>query len=556
MIQTPQVGAFSAWERTMSKHRANLDALIKREDLGIAPSSETGPGRRGGELYFNNLVEGANIFAILRKPDFQRDTCDWSADSIMELIKNQLDDDLIPAIILWKSANNEIFVIDGAHRLSALIAWVNDDYGAGAMSRRFFGDRISCAQKKAHDHTKQLVENEIGSYKLLEGFIKDKKNATKEQIKRANAIGSVAIRTQWVEGGPEKAEKAFVRINQGGSVIDETEKEIIKARDGAECIATRALLRAGTGHQYWWKFSNPGKNQVVELAKQIHDLLFLPEIEENKRAYEILPMAGNSYSRETMSTLYDLIFVANQISREAPEQVKNEPVKTVQNKTILYLQTILNLAKIMLSNEKQSLGLHPAIYCYTATGKFQPAAFFAEIQLVQNMGGTKESLQKFSKAREKFEDFLVDNKYFLNQLIHKLGSRTRGLPRISKLYLMALKCAEQGMTSDQTKETILKDADFAQLSEYASRHIPGKSGDFQSTAKAAVKLREILSTAGRCPECGARMHPFGTTVDHKIRKEDGGASDSDEGQSMHPFCNSGVKERREAKAKKKKQQTA
>jgi len=37
--------------------------------------------------------------------------------------------------------------IDGAHRLSALIAWVNDDYGAGAISQRFFGDNISVAQK-------------------------------------------------------------------------------------------------------------------------------------------------------------------------------------------------------------------------------------------------------------------------------------------------------------------------------------------------------------------------------------------------------------------------
>jgi len=45
---------------------------------------------------------------------------------------------LIPAIILWNSGRY-IFTIDGAHRLSALIAWVLDDYGDGIISQTFFG---------------------------------------------------------------------------------------------------------------------------------------------------------------------------------------------------------------------------------------------------------------------------------------------------------------------------------------------------------------------------------------------------------------------------------
>jgi hypothetical protein len=547
MIHQPHVLSERLFIEPMAKQRVNLDALIRREDLEIRADEGTDQSRAGGDLAFGNLKEGDNTFEILRKPDFQRDTCDWSPEAVVELVKNQLDDELIPAVILWKSPNNEIFTIDGAHRLSALIAWVNDDYGTGAASRRFFGDKIPAAQQKAAEYTKQLIDTEVGSFKLLEGFIRNKRGATALQIRRANAIGSSKIRTQWVLGGADKAQDSFLRINRGGVAIDDTEKEIILARDQPECIATRALLRAGTGHQYWWKFSKRAKTQVVDLASRIHDLLFLPQFEDSTKAYELLPMAGNSYSREKLTTLYDLIFVANQIPGGGP---KAQNIKAVQDKTIIYLKTILELAQLALSNEPGSLGLHPAVYCYTATGKFQPAAFFAELALIQQLKNARNGLHDFTKHRAQFEDFLVEHKYLLNQLIHKLGSRTRGLPRVSKLYSMVLQGVGDGFTSAKIKRKIFADGDFVHLKDLSSKHGSG-SGGFSSSAKAAVRLREILNQAGRCPECGARIHPFGSTIDHDERASDGGASDSDNGQSMHPFCNSGVKERRIAEAKKK-----
>src|SRR5207249_2006063 len=108
--------------------------------------------------------------------------------------------------------------------------------------------------------------------------------------------------------------------------------------------------------------------------------------------------------------------------------------------------------------------------------------------------------------------------YFLNQLIHRLGSRTRGLPRVSKLYSMVLQGVENGTSAAKIKKTILSDRDFAHLKDVASRHKSG-SGEFSSAAKAAARLREILKQATRCPECQARIHAFGCTVDHEERNE-------------------------------------
>lgn len=41
-----------------------------------------------------------------------------------------------------------IFVIDGSHRVSSLVAWVNDDYGDGEISKTFFKDEIPNEQKR------------------------------------------------------------------------------------------------------------------------------------------------------------------------------------------------------------------------------------------------------------------------------------------------------------------------------------------------------------------------------------------------------------------------
>lgn len=55
------------------------------------------------------------------------------------MIESFVNDELVPAIILWRNQGGYIFVIDGAHRLSSLGAWINDDYGDGPISISFMG---------------------------------------------------------------------------------------------------------------------------------------------------------------------------------------------------------------------------------------------------------------------------------------------------------------------------------------------------------------------------------------------------------------------------------
>jgi hypothetical protein len=120
------------------KMKLALDALIPREDFDVKDESGLSVGRNKMTISVPELEYDSFFFSAIKKPDFQRETNEWEPDKVYELVKSFLDGELVPAVILWKSISNYIFVIDGSHRLSALAAWINDDYGDGLISRQYF----------------------------------------------------------------------------------------------------------------------------------------------------------------------------------------------------------------------------------------------------------------------------------------------------------------------------------------------------------------------------------------------------------------------------------
>ncbi len=122
----------------MPTHMVNLDALIPREDFAVDDPQKERPLEEGGKLKIVELEPGSVMYKWLRKPDFQRTTAQWPPKKVAAFVKSFLSGDLIPALIFWQSSTGGVFVIDGAHRLSALIAWVHDDYGDQGISLPFW----------------------------------------------------------------------------------------------------------------------------------------------------------------------------------------------------------------------------------------------------------------------------------------------------------------------------------------------------------------------------------------------------------------------------------
>ena len=200
-----------------------LDALIGRDDFEVQDQSYSSQGPHKSTLSYTDFEIPGFFFASLRKPDFQRETNEWDGEKVKDLIESFLDGDLVPAIILWKYADSYTFVIDGAHRISAIAAWVNDDYGDGRISRKFFDNAIPEAQLEAADKARTLIHQEIGSYREFKDFLFDPENAPEHMKRRLKNFGTRALQLQWVDGDSKKAEDSFFKINQKSTPISETE---------------------------------------------------------------------------------------------------------------------------------------------------------------------------------------------------------------------------------------------------------------------------------------------------------------------------------------------
>jgi hypothetical protein len=82
------------------------------------------------------------------------------------------------------------------------------------------------------------------------------------------------------------------------------------------------------------------------------------------------------------------------------------------------------------AGQASSLGLHPAVYFYSATGRHQPTSFLAVVNLMKEFE-TKNYFATLTRHRRKFEDFLIAHKDFPNQIVVSSGSGLKGYAKPS-----------------------------------------------------------------------------------------------------------------------------
>ncbi len=518
----------------------NLDALIRRDDFDIVEStSQSSPPQT---MQVRDLERDAFFYSTLRKPDFQRETASWSPRKIKDFVKTFVDGDLIPAIILWRSQGST-FIIDGAHRLSALIAWVNDDYGDGELSRNFFTSVIAPEQIKIADKTRKLINKEIGSYRDHQFAIKFPDKSKSETVARAKMLGQVSVTLQWVTGNSEKAEASFFKINQEAVPIDRTELRLLRARNKPNALAARAIIRAGTGHEYWSKFDDSKRAEIKSLAKEIHANLFTPILSTPIKTLD-LPVAGQSYSAQTLPLVFELVNLANS------ERLKGVADDATGDETIRFLKSVRRISNIISGNHPSSLGLHPVVYFYSAEGRFQPTSFLAILALLK-MIDEHHAFPKFTRHRAVFEDFILKYKNFSNQVTSKWGSGVKGFDKLADLYASISTLIMKGVPEAEILKAIKHDKVFGFLTPVVYSQ-PEIGADFNIDTKSQAYLRAAIETPIKCEICGARLHTKSISIDHKVRKEDGGQGDLENAQTTHPYCNTGYKESEHAKATKAK----
>lgn len=526
-------------------NRLVMDAMIKRADFwqkGSAKSPESSASAKpASSITFENLRSDSNFVLSLRKPDFQRETNQWNVTQALGFLQSFLDGDLVPSVILWLSDDGFIFAIDGAHRLSALRAWIEDDYGDGPLSIAFFGGEIPEEQKRAAKAMRTIVEKQIGSYRSL----KDKLSAraTNPDIeydlktsKRLKHLGSRQLELQWVNGDAEIAEASFFKINTQGTPLDKTEAKLLRNRDRAPAIAARSIVRAATGHKYWSKFDEPTRIKIESLASETNVLLFQPEYSNPIRTLQ-LPLGGSASTLDALSLLIKLLSITEGTQTDRKPNIEDSESDLDGTLTITALKNALGTLKRISGNEGASLGLHPVVYFYSDRGQYMPDFFLGMAYLIKGklINNDNDFFKKFTVGRAKIEEFLISNKALIAQMLQQISSRVR-TERVADIINYLVANAEDGVTIEGVASAARLKGSIVDLRE----KVEGKS--FSSTSKSTIMLRQALQNPLRCPICSGLLEPsMSVSYDHIERKEDGGDGDDENGQLSHPYCNTGFK---------------
>jgi hypothetical protein len=339
-----------------------LDALIPREDFEVKDDS-SGTTRNISTIGVKDLEYDSFFFAALRKPDFQRETNEWDANRVLSLIESFISGDLIPAVILWRSSASYTFVIDGAHRISALASWINNNYGDGKISKQFYDSMIPREQIEGADITRKMVQKKIGLFSDYQLASRNPEKVEPHIAEKAKSIGTLAIQLQWVEGDAKKAENSFFKINQQAAYIDKTELKLLNARRKPNGISTRAILRSGKGHKYWSSYSPVCQEEIQNLAKEINDIIFQPALTNPIKTLD-LPLGGKNFSSQGQSLILELV---NKTNNHADTDKLADDSNGLQ--TINFLKNCLKVVRRMNSVHASSLGLHPAVYLYSKDGR-------------------------------------------------------------------------------------------------------------------------------------------------------------------------------------------
>ena len=513
--------------------KVNIDALIPREDFEVVETIN--PGKKKETISIEDLKLNSFFRSLLRKPDFQRETNEWDGAKIIQFIESFISDDLIPAIILWRSSSGYIFTIDGSQRLSSLIAWINDDYGDGKISKQFYDGIIPDEQIDVAERTRKAIRKKIGAYEDYESVLTNPKTVKPEIVKKAMNLGALAVQLQWVEGGVKKAETSFFKINREAAPINQTEMKLLESRKKPNSIAARAIIRSGKGHKYWSQFSPENQDKIQELAKEINEILFSPKLDTPIKTLDI-PIGGKLLSAQTLPLILDFVNITNGIetdSKETPPD-DNDGIQTIK-----ILHKTRGIAQKINSIHPSSLGLHPIVYFYSLDGRHKTASFYSIVSFVMELY-EKNIIDDFIKVRGDFESILLEYDFLVQQINRKYRSAIKSYPRIKDYYFKIIEMLNNGIQKENVISEIINTKDFEYLTLLKNKNeiITNK---FSSERKSAVFIKDAITHANKCKICNGYIHKNALTIDHIIRKEDGGLGIIDNGQIAHPYCNTTFK---------------
>ena len=359
-------------------------------------------------------------------------------------------------------------------------------------------------------------------------------------VQRGRSMGTRSLSLQWVVGDAEKAESSFFKINTQGTPLDSTEELLLRNRRRPVAIAARSILRAGTGHKYWSGFDETSASQIVQLSKDVHQLIFKPDLTQPIKTLQ-LPLGGAVSPINALELLLKLVTLCN-VSQSKPfPKIEDFPEDNDGSATHQVLKNCHKIMSWLTGNDPSSLGLHPAVYFYNDQGRHSGDMLLAFVSLVARKLATnqKQFFSEFTTQRSKIESFLIVLKPYLAILINAVTSRSR-VQKLAEFLESMVSRAKDGKNLDVAwaVDQIAPNSRAKILNVTAA----SEGTIFSKETKSAIFLKESLESAIKCHICQGFLEPTSSiSYDHDTRVSEGGRASAENGKLTHPYCNTGVK---------------
>lgn len=195
------------WRKEMNS--LNLDFLIKKEQVGEEDRSSIKINEKNNNIIsLNDLLGGSAFLSSIRKPIHQRQIS-WEMSTIINYLEGVIEGGTVVIVHVLKLNDDKVLLIEGAHRLSALIGWVNDDYGDGTLSIK--NNNITEEDRQNAEKIRSYINDRIGAY---------------EEKKHTQKTKAIKIHLNYIDKLNEsELSQIYEGINQKSTVEVETVKE-------------------------------------------------------------------------------------------------------------------------------------------------------------------------------------------------------------------------------------------------------------------------------------------------------------------------------------------
>lgn len=576
------------------QNKVYLDHLIKRDSLLYTPSIEKSESQRNDNdkpyLEIKDLVAKDSLRLSwqndLRKPDFQRSTSAWTPEDCVDLLEAVIEEQVVPSIILWRSPDKKVYVLDGGHRISVLLAWVLDDWGDGSKVGTHDENLRNSAYAAAKEVRNILDKRGIGSYeewkeayRIYIDLEEDNKEPELEmdtyQLKLANRYkkwtnSNIGFPILWVRGDYKTAERSFLKINKTGRRLSEWETKLVENRTSGFARAVMSLANPNDIKNYWPETDgrhakqNPvlGKivPEIIQKVSELKPLLFDPPyhspVKESTQPLLAIPESRPDLKPAYLAEL--LTIISGKKGKKAEmEKLLKEYAGTnssaIVNKGHEIVEDTLDVIRNIYGPYNGSLNLMPLVYFYNDQGVWVRSLLYGMLYWIAHTNDGSETNQDvfhrkllFTKYRKSFEDILIANKdLVLTRLGRSIGSGPEVTYPTAKYFngLLTLLIKHSGQSTDEKfledhRQMIEGLAQRKRTTVFQEKEKVSSGRVFTGLARQSVITAEFISSFQLCEICGGRYFPgLHTQVDHITPYSQGGQTKPSNGRNTHPFCN-------------------